>query len=793
MEYSLDLFEADTIDRLLERFEILIESILKDPDQRVDYLDMLREEELGQIIVGWNQTKREYPRDLSIQELFSRQVEQDPEAVCIVQSEVEKQNREEIGGGISNITYRELDEGSNRLAHLLQAYGVKPGDIVGVCLGRGAQTIEAFLGVLKAGGGYLPLDTTYPAERIKFMLEDSDCKTVISDEGNQPLVKGLGARLILIDADRGAIKRQEATRLVTYGSGNDLAYVMYTSGSTGKPKGITIPHRGVTRLVCNSDYVTITRGDCIAQASNMSFDAATFEIWGALLNGGKLAIAPQDIVLNPGEFGRWLRLHDVRILFLTTALFNQIAMIEPTAFSCLQDMLFGGEMVTPTWVKRVLEAGAPQRLLHVYGPTENTTFTTWQCVDKVEDISHTIPIGRPIANSRVYVLDQWNQPVPPGSPGELCIAGDGLATGYIQRPDLTAERFVPDPFGEPGSRMYRTGDSVRYLSDGRIEYLSRLDQQIKLRGFRVELGEIENAISAHPDVHQSVAVLHKTGSGLEGDRQLAAYIVKKPGTSVSTHDLRSHLMNRLPGYMIPAVFMFLDEIPINSNGKVDRASLPIPALKASANVDEDAEPRNELELWLCQLWEKVLNVRKVGIRDNFFDLGGHSLLAVRLFAHIEQEMGQRIPLATLFKHPPLKDWQRYLPANDKPQNGLHWWRSNPEAAAHLFIVSIISAGKPWILHRYRGHLEMTSRSLGCRRLVWTASMSRIPPSKRWQLITLLQSENTNRTVPTIWEAFVSEVSWRLKWHASFRIAARNLPCLLRWMPPLRVIPRKRGA
>ncbi len=486
------------------------------------------------------------------------------------------------------------------------------------------------------------------------MIQDTRINLLLSmDKWAEGISTG-DARLVCIDRDSSLIEAYPGDDLGGDNLPDDLAYVMYTSGSTGIPKGIGIPHRAIVRLVCTTDYIQINPEDCIAQASNMSFDAATFEIWGALLNGASLAIAPKDVVLTPALFSRWLKERHVQILFLTTALFNQIAMLEPKAFGSLRVVLFGGEMVTPHWVKKVLDEEPPDRLLHVYGPTENTTFTTWQLVEKVDASTLTIPIGIPIANTRVYVLDRLSQLVPPGTAGELCIGGSGLAWGYLDRPELTAQFFIPDPFGGDGGRLYRTGDLVRQLADGSIEFLGRLDNQIKLRGFRVELGEIESAISEHPEVEQAVVILHKTGSGLEGDQRLAAYVVKNPKSMIASKDMRVFLKNRLPEYMIPAFFVFLDEIPINPNGKVDRSALPIPEFDAVGGESSDIEPRDELERWLSQLWADILHVNRVGIRDNFFDLGGHSLLAVRLFAFIEHALGKRFPLATLFQSPTIE-------------------------------------------------------------------------------------------------------------------------------------------
>lgn len=464
-------------------------------------------------LVEWNETRTDYPRDQCIDELVAVQAARTPDADAVTD-------------GAARLSYRELDRRANRLAHYLRGRGVAPEVVVGICLERSLEMVVGMLGVLKAGGAYLPLDPTYPPERLAFMLADTQAPLVLSQERLHARLPGLEGRVVCLDREAADIARASPTPLATVARAENLAYVMYTSGSTGRPKGICIPHRAVVRLVCATNYIQVEPHDRVAHASNLSFDAATFEIWGALVNGARLIVIPADLVLSPRDFMASIRDQEITVLFVTTALFNKIASYAPDAFRSLRHVLFGGEAVDPRWVRRVLEVGRPRRLLHMYGPTENTTFSSWHLVRDVAEDAATVPIGRPVSNSQVYLLDKGRQPVPIGVPGELYVGGDGLARGYLNRPDLTDERFVPHPFSaEPGARLFRTGDVARYLADGSIEFLGRLDDQVKLRGFRVEPGEIEATLNRHPEVRQCAVVAREDAAS---DKRLVVYVVLNP-------------------------------------------------------------------------------------------------------------------------------------------------------------------------------------------------------------------------------------------------------------------------
>jgi amino acid adenylation domain-containing protein len=643
IEYNTDLFERERIDRLLGHFQQLLESVAQNPDTPVSRLEILTPEERRQIVFDWNQTAREYPRMASVTRIFEEQVARTPDAIALQYGE-------------RTITYRELNARANQLSHYLLAAGGGPNACIGVYLDRSIEMVTAFLGILKAGSAYVPLDLSYPKERLQFMVSDAQIPIILTDSVHRADLPE-GARILCVNRDWPVIEGQPRQLPASNATGDSLAYIIYTSGSTGQPKGVAISHRGITRLVLNSYYVQLTPDDRIAQASNASFDAATFEIWGALLNGARAVGVPKEIALSPGEFQALLRREGITVLFLTTALFNQIARETPKAFGTLKTVMFGGEAVDPKWVRTVLECAPPQRLLHVYGPTENTTFSTWHLVEKGPEERETVSIGKPIANSTLYILGPDMQPVPVGVPGEVYVGGDGVGQGYWNRPELTAEKFVPDPFSETvGARLYRTGDLGKFDRDGNLEFLGRIDDQVKLRGFRMELGEIESLLARHPGVANGVVILREDRPG---DKRLVAYVIAR-GNAPSAGELKSHLKARLPEYMIPAAFVFLNEFPLTPNKKVDRKALPPPDANRPELNKTFIAPRDAIEQQVTKIWEKVLGVQPIGVADNFFDLGGHSLLAVKLFSQIEKAFDKKLPLATLFRAPTIEEIARLI-------------------------------------------------------------------------------------------------------------------------------------
>jgi amino acid adenylation domain-containing protein len=631
-EYNTDLFDAHSIESLAKHFGMLLKEIIANSSQQICAIPILSTSEKKQLLWDWNNTKTDYSQDLCIHQLFEQQVEKTPGATAVIYGE-------------NQLSYAELNHRANHLAYRLIEMGVTAETLVGLCVERSSQMIVGMLAILKAGGAYVPLDPSYPAERLSFMLTDAQVSVLLTEQSLLKLLSNQPVQLVSLDT----LTWPEETLpnpVIQQITVDSLAYVIYTSGSTGTPKGVMVPHRGVNRLVCNTNYIHLQESDQVAQAANAAFDAATFEIWGALLHGATLVGLSRQTTLLPSAFAAELKKQQITVLFLTTALFNQVVSLEPEAFKELRYLLFGGEAVDPQWVKFVLEQGAPQHLLHVYGPTENTTFSTWFEVKDVSNDALTIPIGRPISNTTAYVLDGNQQIVPQGVAGELCLGDAGLAKGYLNHPELTAEKFIAHPFSdEPQARLYRTGDLVKYLPDGNIEFIGRIDNQVKIRGFRIELGEVESAISQHPHVSQVTVVAREDNPG---NKQLVAYVVSNSGEEISSNEIRASLKGKLPDYMLPAVVVCLDELPLTPNGKIDRRALPIPDF-TQLQGEEYVAPRNEVEEQLSKIWIEVLRIERVGVYDNFFELGGHSLLATQLMSRVRQVFDVEVPLRKLFE------------------------------------------------------------------------------------------------------------------------------------------------
>ncbi|HEX8242219.1 MAG TPA: amino acid adenylation domain-containing protein, partial [Longimicrobium sp.] len=566
-----------------------------------------------------------------------------------------------VAFGEEALSYAELNRRANRLAHHLRDAGVGPEVRVAIALERGLELIVAMLGVLKAGGAYVPLDPGYPPPRLAFMLEDSKAAVLLSrrdlglDLEGEP--QAGRAREVWLDEAAERIAREPATNPGVASAPGQLCYVVYTSGSTGRPKGVAAEHHEVVHLVCGTDYVSFAPGDRVAQASNASFDALTFEAWGALLNGATLVGIAKEVLLTPATLRQVLREERITTLYQTTALLNLLVREQPDIFAPLREVLFGGQAVEAESVRRVLRGGRPERLVHVYGPTEVMAWCSWEAVEEVAEEARTVSVGRPIARMRVYVLDRHLEPVPVGAAGELYVGGAGVARGYLERPGLTAERFVPDPFGaEPGARLYRTGDLGRWRPDGRLEFVGRTDEQVKIRGFRIELGEIEARLAEHPAVREAVALAREDTRGYT---RLVAYYTST--TALGVEPLRAWLGERLPEYMVPAAYIHLEALPLTPSGKLDRRALPSPEGDAYARREYEA-PVGELEQALAEIWSEVLGVERVGRWDHFFELGGHSLLVVRVVSRIRQVLNADVELGVVFERPVLKELAEVLAA-----------------------------------------------------------------------------------------------------------------------------------
>jgi natural product biosynthesis luciferase-like monooxygenase protein/amino acid adenylation domain-containing protein len=618
VEYATDLFDAATVRRLQGHFLNVVRAAASAPDTAISELPILTPEERWQAVEAWNDTASEYPREIPVHRLFERVAARDPQAPAILWE----------GGTLS---YGELDRWANRLAWRLRARGVGPEVAVALDMERSPELVVALLAVLKAGGFYVPLDAADPAERRALILEDS----------------GAAVRLGRDDvaaAEAGDAGEDSGPSVAVDAEG--LAYVIYTSGSTGRPKGVAVFHRAIARLVLNTDYVRLGPGERMAQVCNTAFDVAAFEVWGALLTGATLVVIPREVVLSPKALGEAYRRWGITVSFLTPPLFNEVMREAPETLAGVRQLLVGGEAVAPRWMREARAAAPQQRLLNAYGPTEATVFAAWHLVGTVPEGAPSVPIGLPIANTRLYVVDRHLRPVAVGVPGELCIAGDGLARGYLRRPGLTAERFVPDPFDRAGGRMYRTGDVARRLADGTIDYLGRTDAQVKVRGFRIELGEIEAALSRAPGVRECAVVVREQP---EGERLLVAWVALEEGAAA---DLRGFLRERLPDFMVPAVFAPLDGFPRTPSGKVDRRALArLEPSGGSGSAPGFEAPRTPVEQIVADIWSEVLGLQRVSVRDSFFDLGGHSLLAGRVLRRLRTPLGVDLSLSQFFQHP----------------------------------------------------------------------------------------------------------------------------------------------
>ncbi|QXH44671.1 amino acid adenylation domain-containing protein [Pseudomonas xanthosomatis] len=624
---SAEGIDAGRICAYLEQaLMVLSQSLAEAPGTPLSSLSMLPGAERSSLLEGFNATDRDYPRELPVHRLFEQRVASQPLAVAAVE-------------GSDTLRYGELNERANRLAHYLIGQGVAPGDAVAILLPRSLELLVAQLAVAKCAAVYVPLDINAPSERQAFMLADSQAVALLCRAADT--LECPSRRIAL---DRLALHDMPGHNPGLAQGGGSVAYVMYTSGSSGAPKGVQTPHRGIARLVLNNGYADFNAGDCMAFAANPAFDASTVEVWGALLNGGQLRVIDQATLLDPARLAPVLG--EVSVMFLTTALFNQYVQLIPETLARLRVLMCGGERGEPAAFRRLLAVAPQLRLVHCYGPTETTGYATTSEVRSVPEGSDSVPIGRPIGNTRVYVLDGHGRPLPVGVVGELHIGGDGVAAGYLNRPQLTAERFVDDPFsGQPGARLYRTGDLGYWREDGQLECLGRNDDQVKIRGFRIELGEIEQHMARCPGIGEAVVQALRLDQGPL--RLLAWYSRRDP--ALSSEQLRTWLQARVPEYMVPVALVAMDSLPLNNNGKVDRKALPLPAAGAIGQ-DRYEAPATALERRLAQVWGEVLEVAQVGRHDSFFELGGHSLSAIRLVNRLQQE-GLASSLAELFQHP----------------------------------------------------------------------------------------------------------------------------------------------
>lgn len=657
VEYDADLFEAATIERMIGHWQTLLEGIIQGPDRPLSALPLLGEAERHQLLVEWNATEVAYPKDQPVHRLFETQVERAPASVALVCG-----NRE--------LRYGELNQRANQLAHYLRKQGVGPEVRVGLCMERSPEMVVSLLGILKAGAAYVPLDPTYPKERLAFMLEDAQVPMLLTMQPFLDLFPARGLKMVCLDRDWQPISEESDENLAGGATAEHLAYVMYTSGSTGRPKGVEIQHYSITRLVIGAAYADLDETKTLLHLSPISFDASTFELWGALLHGARCVLFPERIP-TPRGISEMIDTHHVTTLWLTASLFNTVIDEAPEALKNARQVLTGGEALSVAHIQRALDALPLTQIINGYGPTESTTFTCCYPIPRPFDTTaRSIPIGRPIANTRVYILDARLNPTPIGVPGELHIGGDGLARGYLNRPGLTEEKFIADPFSSrPGARLYKTGDVARWRPDGTIEFLGRLDHQVKIRGFRIEPEEVETILDQHPAVQESLVAALEVAPG---EKRLVAYFVPKHQASApSPGTLREWLRARLPEYMLPTALVCLERFPLTPAGKVDRQALPAPVWGGLASAQASGLPRTATEEQVAAIWRDLLHIEHVGIHANFFELGGHSLLATQVLSRIQAVFQVNLPLRALFAAPTIAGLAEQIEAARQQALGQH--------------------------------------------------------------------------------------------------------------------------
>jgi amino acid adenylation domain-containing protein/non-ribosomal peptide synthase protein (TIGR01720 family) len=649
LEYRSDIFRHSSAAGLLDHFVMLLEGIVASPDTPITALPLLTEPEYHRIVNEWNATAAEFPeKRLCLHEWFERQVEATPDACAVVFGE-------------HRLTYAQVNERANRLARYLQRQGIGPETLVGLYLERSLDMLVGILGVMKSGGGYVPLDPSYPADRLAYMVADSGTTTIVTHDLLHDSVPATDAHVINMDRERAQIENENPSNPSCGAGAGTMVYIIYTSGSTGRPKGVMVEHRGLSSLIYASLRTwPLHPGDQALQFSSYGFDASVLEIFSALLAGATLHLLPREVVMSPEDLHSYLQSRRIQLALISPSM---LSVLPSANLPDLQRVITGGDSCSWDVVERW---AAGRRIWDAYGPTETTVAVTWNEVTVRRDDALSPPIGFPIANTTTYVLDSFLNPVPVGVPGELYIGGMCVVRGYIGRPDVTAERFVPDPFSViPGSRLYRSGDQVRHLEDGSIEFLGRMDHQVKIRGFRVELGEIESELVGHPAVSRALVVLRED---VPGQKQLVGYVVFAPGAQPRSEELREHLKKRLPEYMIPSVFVELKDFPLAPTGKINRRALPAPTGTTRVELAEAfVAPRTPTEEELARIWISILGLDRVGVHDNFFSLGGHSLLATQLLSRIRDAFQVKLTLRTVFEGPTIAELARTVEREQQGQ------------------------------------------------------------------------------------------------------------------------------
>ena len=639
--YNTDLFESITVGRMAAHYQTLLENAVAGPTRRIHELELLTESELDELMVEWNNTTSEYPRDKSIHQMFEAQVERTPDAPAVLFDGEE-------------LTYGELNRRANHLAHYLGGLGVGPDVKVGICVERSLEMVVGVLGILKAGGAYVPLDPDYPEERLSFMLEDTSAPVLLTQERLLASLPGLAARVVCLDRDWPEIKRESADDVNTAVAPANLAYVIYTSGSTGRPKGVMMTQRSLVNLLWWQRHNGSTFGAArTLQFASLSFDVSFQEMFSTWFAGGTLILVPEQVRRDPESLVRFITDQGIERLYLPFVALQQLAEAASHGRELphtLREVITAGEQLQITaQIASLFRQLKDCRLENQYGPSESHVVTALRLNESTAEWVSLPPIGRPVANTAIYILDEDLKPVPIGASGELYIGGDGIARGYLNRPELSSEKFIPDPYSQvAGARLYRTGDRARYIADGNIEFLGRMDHQVKVRGYRIELGEVETVLTEHPSVAESVVVVREDESG---DKRLVAYLIAVEAEEVSTSELRGYLKERLPEYMVPSAYVVLEALPLTPSGKVDRRALQAQDLLRPELAEPYTAPRSSVEEVVAGIWRSVLGVERVGVHDSFFELGGHSLLATQVVSRVRGALQVELPLRKLFEEP----------------------------------------------------------------------------------------------------------------------------------------------
>ncbi len=664
-KYNSDVLEIKTVAQIAEHFHNLLTAVVENPETPINKLPILSEAEKQKILVAWNDTKKDYPQDISIHQLFESQVEKTPDAIAVI-FESEK------------LTYSELNNKANQLAHYLQKLGVKPESLVGICVERSLEMVVGLLGILKAGAAYVPLDSNYPSERLAYMISDSQISVLLTQKSLLTSLPKYQAEVVCLDRDWGAIAEFSRANLSSGVTPENLGYIIYTSGSTGKPKGVAMSQRALVNLIMwQKEEANVGEGARTLQFAPISFDVSFQEFFATWYSGGTLVLVSQETRRDSFALMEFMVETQVERILLPFVALQQLSLVAPQCqvLPPLREIVTAGEQlqVTPDLVA-MMNRLPNCKLQNQYGPSESHVVSAYTLEGAAENWQKLPPIGRPIANDRLYILDRNLEPVPIGVPGELYIGGVGLANGYLNRPDLTAEKFITinnknlppsSSFLLPSFKnllsssffllpsLYKTGDLARYLFDGNIEFLGRIDNQVKIRGFRIEIGEIENTLSQHPAVKETVVLAREDQPG---NKRLVAYIVPENEiTEDVVPQLKQYLKEKLAEYMIPSAFVVLSELPLTPSGKINRRGLPVPDISSFSQTENFVAPRDKTEEQLAQMWSEILNINPVGVKSNFFELGGHSLLAINLMAKIQQHFGKQLPLSTLLTNPTIED------------------------------------------------------------------------------------------------------------------------------------------